>query len=132
MRRALPVVTVVVLAWVSSAAAAGGRTALRITVQAGPTGRVHTTTLRCAPASGSVAHPTLACRRLRAGGRALFAPTPAGTACTQIYGGPQTATVTGLLAGKPLTARFARRDGCEVARWSRVAFLLGPLPPAGP
>jgi hypothetical protein len=54
----------------------------------------------------------------------LFAPTPPGVACSQIYGGPQTAVVTGTLAGRGLWARFARRDGCEVERWNRIAFLL--------
>jgi hypothetical protein len=71
-----------------------------------------------------VASPARACRLLAAGGRALFAPTPPGKACTEIYGGPQQATVTGTLAGRPVWARFRRRDGCEIARWDRVAFLL--------
>ena len=44
-----------------------------------------------------------------------------------IYGGPQVALVTGTLRGVKVWARFRRRDGCEIARWNRVAFLLGPL-----
>ena len=73
---------------------------------------------------GDRCEPGAACRRLLAAGRAIFAPTPPGTACTQIYGGPQIAVVTGTLAGRRVWARFRRRDGCEVARWNRVAFLL--------
>ncbi len=116
-------------ALVSSAAWASGTTTLRVVVRAKPGAAPRVTTLRCnPPGGGTVAKPAAACRRLLAGGRTLFAPTPPGTACSQIYGGPQEAVVSGTLAGARLWARFRRRDGCEVARWNRVAFLLGPLP----
>ena len=59
-----------------------------------------------------------------AAGRGIFAPTPPGAACTQIYGGPQQAVVTGTLAGSRVWARFMRRNGCEIGRWNRVTFLL--------
>jgi hypothetical protein len=52
-------------------------------------------------------------------------PTPGGVACSQIYGGPQTARIVGVLRGQRVDARFARRNGCETARWNRVADLLG-------
>jgi hypothetical protein len=107
-----------------AALAAGGTTALRVVYTPSPGARQVVLVLRCDPAAGSVAHPAAACRRLAALGRAAFAPTPPGTACTQIYGGPQRAVVTGTLAGRRLWARFLRRDGCEVARWNRVAFLF--------
>jgi hypothetical protein len=52
-------------------------------------------------------------------------------ACTQIYGGEQEALVTGRFRGKPVRAPFTRKDGCEIARWSRVRFLFpGPVGPA--
>ena len=51
-------------------------------------------------------------------------PTPRDKACSMIYGGPQQAVVSGTLAGRRVWARFTRRDGCEIARWNRVAFLL--------
>ena len=53
-----------------------------------------------------------------------FAPTPKGMACTDLYGGPQTARVTGRFRGRPVWATFARRNGCETARWNRVRFLF--------
>ena len=53
-----------------------------------------------------------------------FAPVPRGIACTQIYGGPQEALVTGRFRGKPVRAHFSRKDGCEIARWNRVQFLF--------
>jgi hypothetical protein len=53
-----------------------------------------------------------------------FAPVPKGTACTLIYGGPQVARVTGTYQGRRVWVRFRRSDGCEIARWNRVAFLF--------
>jgi hypothetical protein len=64
------------------------------------------------------------CARLEDGGRALFMRTPRGILCTDIYGGPQVAYVRGTLDGRRIWARFSRNDGCQIARWNRVAFLL--------
>jgi Subtilisin inhibitor-like len=113
------------------AAGSGPGTQLRIVVKASASAPGVVRTLRCRPARGTVPQPGRACVRLLAGGRALFAPTPKGTACNQIYGGPQTATVRGTLRGKPIFATFSRRDGCEVARWARVQFLIGLPAPDG-
>lgn len=80
-------------------------------------------TLRCAPVGGTLPHRANACRQL-ARLRAPFAPTPKNRACTQIYGGPQEALVTGRFRGRAVHTRFSRQDGCEVGRWNRVRFLL--------
>ncbi len=100
-------------------------TSLHITVW--PNGEGHaprrTYTLRCAPARGTLPHRASACSRL-AGMKAPFAPTPAQTACTEIYGGPQEALVTGRFRGGLVRARFNRKDGCEIGRWNRVQFLF--------
>jgi hypothetical protein len=122
--RALTVVALLLLP-ASVAAGSSAQTSLRIVVRSSETAAPRVTTLRCNPARGTVPHPALACRRLLSQGRALFAPTPPGVACTQIYGGPQVAVVTGKLDGRAIWATFRRRDGCEVERWNRVAFLLG-------
>ena len=53
-----------------------------------------------------------------------FAPVPAGRVCTQQYGGPDTARVTGTLRGTEIDARFSRTDGCEIHRWETVRPLL--------
>jgi hypothetical protein len=53
-----------------------------------------------------------------------FRPVPAGVACTQIYGGSQTALVTGTFRGRRVRATFNRHDGCEIARWNAVRFLF--------
>ncbi len=60
----------------------------------------HEYTLRCAPAGGTLPHRATACRSLLRL-RTPFAPTPKGSACAQIYGGPQTALVTGRPARQP-------------------------------
>jgi hypothetical protein len=86
-------------------------------------GGKRTWTLRCAPSGGTLPHRATACRRLTALKRP-FAPTPKNVACTQIYGGPQEALVTGRLRGQSVHVRFNRQDGCELGRWNRVGFLF--------
>jgi Tol biopolymer transport system component len=86
-------------------------------------GRPEVRTLRCGPAGGTVSRPGLACRRLASLERP-FAPVPRDTFCTQIFGGPQEALVTGTYLGRKVWARFNRRDGCQVERWNRHAFLF--------
>ena len=122
MRTGLAVVGVALSA--AAANASGGTTALRVVVRSSPDATPRVLTLRCNPARGTVTKPAAACRRLLSAGRTIFAPTPPGTACTQIYGGPQIAVVAGTLDGRRVWASFRRRDGCEIARWSRVAFLF--------
>jgi hypothetical protein len=80
-------------------------------------------TLRCTPAAGTLPKPGAACRNLLQL-RRPFAPTPRAVACTQIYGGPARALVTGRFRGGLVRARFSRKDGCEIARWDRVRFLF--------
>jgi len=123
--RAFAAAAAVVALSVGAASAATGPTSLRITLWATPDAAPRVLTLRCAPASGTVPQPATACTRLEHLGRAAFAPTPPGTACTMIYGGPQRAIVAGTLDGRKVWASFRRRDGCEIARWNRVGFLLG-------
>jgi len=111
-------------------AALAGNIALRIEFRAEPTSAPQTLTLRCDPRpTGSVPNPAAACRRLQRLGRTAFRPTAPGTACTEISGGPSTARITGSLLGFPLWVRLNRSNGCEIARWQRVAFLL-PRPAA--
>lgn len=45
--------------------------------------------------------------------------------CTQQYGGPQVAVVTGWFRGRKVHSQFSRTDGCEIARWRTMAPLLG-------
>jgi hypothetical protein len=54
-----------------------------------------------------------------------LAPTAGDRACTQVYGGPQTASIRGTLHGDAVDASFSRINGCEIARWEQVQPLLG-------
>ena len=56
----------------------------------------------------------------------LTTPPAKDRACTQLYGGPQTAHVTGTIDGRRVDRRFSRTDGCEIADFSRAAGLLRP------
>jgi hypothetical protein len=100
-------------------------TSLHITVwpegSAQPANKVYT--LKCTPVGGTLPKRAAACTKLMRVERP-FAPTPMGMACTQINGGPQEALLTGRFRGKLVRVRFSRKDGCEIARWNRVRFLL--------
>ena len=94
---------------------------LRIAVDRdGPGGRpARTVTIRCETPERSPA-----CRAAADVDPKAFEPTPGNVACTEQYGGPQTATVTGTLRGERVDSRFSREDGCEIARWRDAQALL--------
>ena len=56
-----------------------------------------------------------------------FDPVPPGTACTEIYGGPQTVRVTGRLGGREIESLFSRVNGCEISRWDSLSPVLESL-----
>ncbi|MDZ4093065.1 MAG: serine protease inhibitor [Arthrobacter sp.] len=59
-------------------------------------------------------------------GEDIFFPKPGPPKmCTQQYGGPQVAVVTGWFLGHEVNSEFSRTDGCEIARWRTMAPLLG-------
>ena len=101
-------------------------TRLRIVVwPEGPgAGAAHRYTLACAPARGTVPRPARACRVLGSLGAAAFAPTPPDVGCTEIWGGPAKARVRGVVKGRQVDARLSLVDGCEIARWNRVARVV--------
>ena len=114
------------VAAVAIAGAAAPSADLRITVwPAGPDSSAGSQVwrLRCRPVGGTLPRRASACLRLGALERP-FAPVPKNVGCTQIYGGPQEARVTGTFEGRRVWARFKRTDGCEIARWNRVRFLF--------
>ena len=107
-----------------------GNAELAITVKPSETGAPVNFTLVCqngVPAAESK-HPTAgpACTALK-GNAAILSPAPraAGQACTQQYGGPQQATVSGMVDGRPVEASFTLRDGCEIAAWNAAKDVLG-------
>jgi Subtilisin inhibitor-like len=105
----------------SGSAASASGTDLVITVWPQGTGRSRKWTLECDPPGGSLPGAEIACQRLT---REALRPLPRDTICTQIYGGPQKARVTGRIEGKAVDARFSRVNGCEIHRWDSVRFLF--------
>jgi hypothetical protein len=80
--------------------------------------------LACAPSGGDHPNPDNACAVLAKHGRTALAAVPRDQMCTQVYGGPQTAHITGTWQGKPVDLRLSRTDGCQIARWDALAGLL--------
>jgi hypothetical protein len=112
-----------------SAGTGGAATDLRITVW--PQGRdadanAKSYTLRCAPTAGTLPRPGAACEKLTslAARSAPFAPTPRRAMCTELYGGPQQAQIVGTFRGKRVWVALSARNGCEIARAKKLAFLL--------
>jgi hypothetical protein len=109
------------------AAALGGSPSASLAITVWPRGRGHAShgwTLRCHPPGGTLPSRAAACGRLLASSDNPLAPTPPGTMCTEIYGGPQEALVRGMFRGRRIWTRFTRREGCAISRWNRVSFLF--------
>ena len=83
--------------------------------------------LRPAPAAPILTRWPPAPSSPRNGSQAL-PPKRKDVACTQVYGGPQTATIRGTWQGRQVLSSFSRTDGCEISRWD---LLQGLLPPGG-
>jgi hypothetical protein len=93
-----------------------------VTISYWPSGRggeARSATLRCDPDGGSHPDPNGACDVLLQHEDALQ-PTPGDVACTEIYGGPQLATIN----GPGVQAVFSRTNGCEIARWDALKAVL--------
>ena len=80
--------------------------------------------LRCNPAAGTLPRRATACERL---GQlsAPFRSVDKNMACTEIYGGPQQAVVSGTFRGNRLWVVLKASNGCEIARWNKLRFLVG-------
>lgn len=93
---------------------------LTVTARADDTAAAKTWTLTCDPSGGDHPDPAKACAALDQA-KDPYAPVPEDAICTEIYGGPQTATITGTWNGAPVNATYSRADGCELARWQALA-----------
>jgi hypothetical protein len=134
LMRGLAVLAIAGVAFAAGSASHAGPqtgTSLRVTYweDGGKPSESTTWTLRCSPPRGTLVRPARACTRLASAGAEVFAPTPRGVACTEIYGGPQKARVVGVVVGARVWATFTRADGCAIARWNRISPWL--VPPGG-
>ena len=107
-----------------------GNAELAVMIKPSETGAPTNFTLVCqggVPAAESQ-HPNAAsaCTAIKTN-PAILSPAAVGKdqVCTQQYGGPQTATVTGVVDGRQVQATFTLHDGCEIAAWSAAKDVLG-------
>lgn len=102
----------------------------RLTVIVSATGNTRTDgryELRCGPAGGTHPSAESACSRLEELAREQrdpFAPVAEDRMCTQQFGGPATARVTGTWQGRQVDAAFDRSNGCEISRWQTLEPVL--------
>ncbi|RMI34714.1 hypothetical protein EBO15_40470 [Actinomadura harenae] len=110
--------------------APSGSSANRLTVsfRASAQAPAKTWTLTCDPTGGDHPKAAKACAALAKAPDA-FKPVPPDMMCTKIYGGPEIATVKGTWHGQAIDTKFTRTDGCQLARWSKIAPLFGAVPP---
>ena len=100
---------------------------LRIEVDLGDGSAPQTWTLTCAGSvEGSHPRATDACAHLE-GMTDPFAPLPEDRMCTEQYGGPQTAHITGEWRGAPVDLELSRVDGCRISQWDSLGPVL-PVP----
>jgi hypothetical protein len=80
--------------------------------------------LSCDPPGGNHPDPATACQVLERNGDRALPPVPKNKLCTQVYSGPEKATITGTWKGTPVNSQLSRNNGCETARWSQLVGLL--------
>jgi hypothetical protein len=68
--------------------------------------------------------PRRLCWHARRQARFLASEPDPNRVCALVYGGPETARFRGTIGSRRIDRRFARGDGCEIADWDRVSYLL--------
>jgi hypothetical protein len=105
------------------AAAPGGEPVAQLVVTVDPDGRgpepAKETRLSCGTPRESAV-----CAEASALEPSDVEPVDPETACTQLFGGAETARLRGRVRGRAVDARFSRSNGCEIERWDNVAALL--------
>jgi Subtilisin inhibitor-like len=103
---------------------------MRVWAEGQGNGEMQRWSLRCAPAGGTLPRPAAACLRLQSM-QSPFAPLSKDLQCTQIYGGPQEAVISGTFRGNKIWVKLTARDGCQIARAKKLAFLVPGMGAAG-
>ncbi|UVJ40093.1 subtilase-type protease inhibitor [Arthrobacter sp. CJ23] len=107
-----------------------GNAELSILIMDSPAATPLSYTLVCrdgAPAAESK-HPTAAagCTALKSNPALLERkPKSVDQICTEQYGGPQTAQVTGAVDGVEVNVSYSLTNGCEISAWNAVRDILG-------
>jgi Subtilisin inhibitor-like len=115
----------------ASQGVAGSTPATELTISYWPEGRgteaPERWTLRCSPAGGTVPRPAAVCRQLYAM-TTPFAAKRKNVVCTDQYGGPQQALITGTHRGNRIWVLIGMRNGCDISRAKKLAFLVPGFP----
>jgi hypothetical protein len=77
-------------------------------------------TLTCDPVAGSHPEAEQACAVLAAAEDELLMPVPADSVCTEQYGGPDTARITGTWRGRVIDVSLSRINGCYISQWEAL------------
>ena len=100
-------------------------TAITVTVRGARDGPV-TVSLRCDAGPGCDAGRLDRLQRVVAG------DADRTRVCTQVYGGPERARVTGTLRGRSVEVEVTREDGCGIADYAALFSALGRDAPLAP
>ncbi|WP_396277774.1 serine protease inhibitor [Glutamicibacter creatinolyticus] len=104
-------------------------TALTVELYADGTNLSSQYTLSCRGAepvdSSTVPDAAAACALIEENSAVLAPQRPASQPCTEQYGGPDRAVVTGTHRGDAVETSFTRSNGCAIAEWDALAPLLG-------
>lgn len=109
--------------------AEGAAVSLKVAIRYDDRGTRKAATLTCR-ASGNRATGYLRRRSVRRLCRAardlreFLAAAPRHEICTEQWGGPDRAHITGRIGSDAIDRRLARTDGCEIADWDRAQPLL--------
>ncbi|RDI68034.1 SSI family serine proteinase inhibitor [Nocardia pseudobrasiliensis] len=101
----------------------------RLTVEIADTGTGYDGSfeLFCDARGGTHPDKYAACNRLEQltkTGENPFRAVPADMGCTQQYGGPATAHISGVWANRAVDSTFNRVNGCEIFRWDALTPVL--------
>jgi len=87
-------------------------------------------TLQCGPDASSTGflagRANAVCESVASHKTLLTEPPDPARPCTQIYGGPEVARVTGAVDSQRVDRGFTRADGCGIADWDKVKMLIDP------
>jgi hypothetical protein len=87
-------------------------------------GKVSTWQLSCDPPGGTHPDPKAACEALQRGAATALAPVDKTKVCAQLFGGPESAVLTGNWQGRSVDSHLNLKDSCQIARWKALEGLL--------
>ena len=96
-------------------AATGTTLKLTLDVDGGGPEKAQVETIECADPSDT--EPDELCAQVLQLEREDFEPVSPNTACTEIYGGPDSLLVEGDIDGETIDGSFTRENGCEIDRF---------------